>query len=69
MIKNARTILLLVILAGSTLGLTGCVSTNPPAPVIGVDIVQVKKGEVAPFSGTIFSPFYLDRYLEWKESK
>ena len=53
------------------LALSSCAFGNklPPAPVYGVDIQQVQKGEVAPFSGTIFSPFYLDQYLQWKASK
>lgn len=69
MIKTAKMLLVLVMLAGSMTALTGCAVNNPPAPVIGADIAQVKKGEVAPFSGTIFSPFYLEKYLEWKEYK
>lgn len=52
---------------GSMLLLTGCAVNNPPAPVVGVDIAQVKKGDAAPFSGTIFSPFYLNEYLQWKD--
>lgn len=56
-------------LLGYTLLLTGCAVNNPPSPVYGVDIVAVEKGAVAPFSGTIFSPFYLDRYLQWKDKK
>jgi hypothetical protein len=57
------------ILAGFIALLTGCAVNNAPAPVIGVDIARVEKGAVAPFSGTIFSPFYLERYLMWKETK
>lgn len=49
--------------------LTGCAHKSPPSPVIGVDIISVSKGDSAPFTGTLFSPFYLDNYLQWKDSK
>ena len=42
------------------------IATLPPAPVVGVDIAQVKKGDIVPFNGTEFSPFYLNEYLQWK---
>lgn len=42
------------------------VTTLPPAPVIGVDIVQLNEDDIAPFDGTLFSPFYLTEYLQWK---
>ena len=58
-----------VILVGLTLLFSGCITSRPPAPVLGEDIAQVKKGGVVPFSGTIFSPFYLNEYLQWKEYK
>jgi hypothetical protein len=49
---------------------SGCASKHlPPAPVIGVDIAQVEKGADAPFNGTLFSPFYLEEYLQWKDSR
>jgi hypothetical protein len=56
---------LLLILCASS----GCATTHPPAPLVGVDIVSIEKGAVAPISGTIFSPFYLERYLQWKEAQ
>jgi uncharacterized lipoprotein YmbA len=56
-------------LLGSMLLLTGCASKHMPVPVYGVDIVQVQKGTEAPFTGTLFSPFYLDNYLQWKDPK
>lgn len=66
--KKLPTLLLLAILLGSTLLSTGCgIKRLPPAPVVGVDISAVKKGEAAPFDGTLFSPFYLNNYLQWKE--
>ena len=60
----------LVILVVS-MGLLGAcaankVATLPPAPVVGVDIAHLNKGDVAQFNGTEFSPFYLNEYLQWK---
>lgn len=37
-----------------------------PAPVIGVDIANMNKGDIAQFNGIEFSPFYLNEYLQWK---
>lgn len=62
--------LALVMLVLSTLLLGSCaakkISALPPAPVIGVDIIQLNKGDIAQFNGTEFSPFYLNEYLQWK---
>jgi hypothetical protein len=67
--RSVKMPLRLVMLAVYMIVLIGCAANNPPAPVIGADIAQVKKGDIAPFNGTIFSPFYLDKYLEWKEKQ
>lgn len=37
-----------------------------PEPVAGVDIIELTNGQTAPFSGTEFSPYYLNEYLQWK---
>ena len=42
------------------------IATLPPAPIVGVDIAQINKGETAQFNGTEFSPAYLNEYLQWK---
>ena len=53
--------LLLIVLCSS------CVAKKlAPAPVIGVDIAHLNKGDSAQFNGTEFSPFYLNEYLQWK---
>lgn len=36
-----------------------------PDPVVGVDIAEVVEGQPAPFNGTVFSPTYLNEYLQW----
>jgi hypothetical protein len=61
----------LVMFLALTLSFSGCASKRIPlpAPVYGVDIVAVEKGSPAPFSGTLFSPFYLDNYLQWKDGQ
>lgn len=57
-----------VMLLSSTVLLMGCaVTREPPAPLIGVDIMQVKAGDKVVFDGTLMSNDYLDRYLEWKD--
>jgi len=61
--------LYLVILVLSITASIGCARNNPPSPVYGVDILAIDKGDVAPYKGTLFSDFYLDKYLEWKESE
>jgi hypothetical protein len=48
---------------------TACAGKNPPMPVYGVDIKAVNAGEVVPFKGTLFSDFYLNKYLQWKDTK
>lgn len=58
-----------VIFLACILSSTACGVRHPPAPVVGVDIIQVKAGDKAPFDGTIFSPFYLNEYLQWKDQK
>lgn len=50
--------------------LCGCANKRPmPMPVVGVDIATVQKGEICPITGTVFSPFYLNEFLQWKEDK
>jgi hypothetical protein len=49
--------------------ITSCAVKHPPSPVYGVDIKAVAVGEPAPFKGTLFSDFYLNRYLQWKDTK
>ena len=58
-----------VILLAYILSSTACAVRHPPAPVIGVDIMQVKAGDKVIFDGTLFSPFYLNEYLQWKDTK
>lgn len=60
--------LALAILVLSMLPLCACAVKHVamPQPVIGVDIIQVNKGDVAQFNGTEFSPYYLNQYLQWK---
>lgn len=48
---------------------SSCAHKPAPAPVIGVDIMQVKAGDKVIFDGTLFSPFYLNEYLQWKDTK
>ena len=61
--------LLQVIFLGSIVLFSSCAAKHlSPAPVIGVDIIQLKKGDAAPFNGIEFSPAYLDDYLQWKNS-
>lgn len=48
---------------------SSCAHRHAPAPVIGVDIMQVKAGDKCVFDGTLFSPFYLNEYLQWKDTK
>jgi hypothetical protein len=38
-------------------------------PVVNVDIVNVTAGDTVPFTGILFSPAYLENYLEWKAEK
>jgi hypothetical protein len=52
-----------------TLLLTNCASKRAPVPVIGVDIMSVKAGDKVLFDGTLFSSFYLNEYLQWKDTK
>lgn len=60
---------LLVMLVVCIVSLTGCAGKHPPMPVYGVDIKAVNAGEVVPFKGTLFSDFYLEQYLQWKDTK
>jgi hypothetical protein len=59
--------LLQVIFLGSMLSLIGCATKITANPVLGMDMVRVEKGQPAPISGTLFSDFYLERYLQWKQ--
>ena len=58
-----------VMLLASTVLFSSCAHRPAPAPVIGVDIMQVKTGDKVIFDGTLFSPFYLNEYLQWKDKK
>lgn len=48
--------------------LCGCVAKHLqiPMPVAGIDIAIVKSGQTVPFNGTLFSPSYLNNYLQWE---
>ncbi len=35
-------------------------------PVAGIDIAIVHAGQDVPFNGALFSPMYLNEYLQWK---
>jgi hypothetical protein len=61
--------LLLPMLVVCIVSSTGCGVKHPPMPVYGVDIKAVNAGEVVPFKGTLFSDFYLEQYLQWKDAK
>ena len=58
-----------VMCLGSMLLFSSCAHKPAPAPVIGVDIMSVKAGDKVLFDGTLFSPFYLNEYLQWKDTK
>lgn len=59
-----------VIFLGLTALFSSCAAKHlAPAPVVGVDIVALHKGDSAPFEGTEFSPFYLNEYLQYKVNK
>jgi hypothetical protein len=38
-------------------------------PLKGEDVVTIEQNELAPFSGILFSPGYLENYLEWKADR
>lgn len=61
---------LVVMLLVSMPLLCGCGNKHlpKPMPVYGIDIQDVKKGEATPFDGIVFSPFYLNEYLQWKDT-
>ena len=64
-------LLLRGILVVSTLLLGACAAkhvVSKPFPVVGVDIIEVYKGQEVPFNGTLFSPYYLNEYLQWKNN-
>lgn len=49
-------------------GMIGACATKHlpvPDPIVGVDIAEVTAGQQVPFNGTIFSPRYLNEYLQW----
>lgn len=48
----------------------GCGSKHipMPEPVYGRDILRVDKNMEVPFKGTLFSDYYLDHYLQWKNN-
>lgn len=61
--------LLQVATLGAYIGLStlfGCAHRPKPVPLVNVDIMNVTAGEVVPFTGILFSPDYLENYLEWK---
>ncbi len=62
--------LLRVIFLGSIVLLTACAVKHiqAPAPIIGVDIIELHKGDIVQFNGIEFSPFYLNQYLQWKST-
>lgn len=62
--------LLQVIYLGSIVLFSSCAAKAilMPEPVVGIDIIQLTNGEVAPFNGTEFSPAYLNEYLQWKSN-
>jgi len=45
---------------------SGCSHRPKPVPIKGMDVVTIEQNELAPFSGILFSPGYLENYLEWK---
>ncbi len=62
-------LLQVVILAGLIVWFSSCaVKHLPPAPVVGVDIVDLHKGDIVSFNGIEFSPYYLNQYLQWKNN-
>lgn len=60
--------LIVVIFLLLTIWSTSCAVKHLPlpSPVIGLDITTIKKGEISPFDGTLFSNRYLDDYLQWR---
>ena len=72
MLKNKPSVIpwQAVMLVALTALLTSCaVKHLAPAPVVGIDIAQVSQGQIAPFNGTLFSPYYLNEYLQWKATQ
>jgi len=68
--KRSMRLLQAVTLGAFMLSLTACaVKHNPPVPVVNVDIMSIEAGGVAPFKGMLFSPAYLENYLQWKDGK
>ncbi len=63
MLLNLTMVLVLI------MPLTSCVAKRippPPLPTLGQDRAEVKKGEPAPFEGTLMSYAFLNDYLQWK---
>lgn len=57
-----------VILLALTVWCSSCAAKHlaMPMPVIGVDIVNDNVGQTVPFNGILFSPYYLNEYMQWK---
>lgn len=65
--KKSPTPLVVVIFLVSIVLFSSCAAKHlPPAPIVGVDIAEVSEGQTVPFNGTLFSPAYLNDYLQWK---
>lgn len=70
--KKLVTLLAVGMYLGSIVLFSSCASkhiSKAPAPVIGVDIVELHKDDIVQFNGTEFSPFYLNEYLQWKANQ
>ena len=53
----------------SMLWLGACSAKHlPPQPITGMDIQFLHKGDIVPFNGVEFSPYYLNEYLQWKNN-
>lgn len=60
-----------VMFLGSTLLFNSCAANHPPMPepIYGRDIITLNALQPAPFKGTLFSDFYLNEYLQWKNNE
>lgn len=57
----------LVALMGSSINCAAKHMSPMPEPIYGKDIIRVSENQVVPFNGTLFSDFYLNSYLQWKD--